>query len=128
MEARSDPPDFWNQAARSRQFTHTCIAAGDAQKNLLREFKRILRPDGLLLISDYPLQTDQRNLARYRAFADEPGGYGSFRLPEGVLLRHHRREWFAELLAEYRVEESVELETKTMNGNPARVLQLWARA
>jgi len=35
------------------------------RKNLLREFKRILRPDGLLMIGDYPLQTDERNLARH---------------------------------------------------------------
>ena len=40
----------------------TCIASDDAQKNLLREFKRVLRPGGLLVISDYPLQTDERNL------------------------------------------------------------------
>jgi hypothetical protein len=66
----------------------------DAQKNLLREFKRILRPGGLLLISDYPLQTDAR-------------------------------EWFGELLAGHRVDEQVELDAKTMNGNAARILQLW---
>jgi SAM-dependent methyltransferase len=96
MEAGGDQSAFWNQVARSRRFTHpleqlfavlTCIPCDDAQRNLLREFKRILRPGGLLLISDYPLQTDARNLERYGKFAHEPGGYGTFRLRDRALLR-----------------------------------------
>jgi SAM-dependent methyltransferase len=105
----------------------TCIPADEAQQNLLREFKRILRPGGLLLISDYPLQSDARNLQRYESFAAELGGHGRFRLPEGAVLRHHSREWLDHLLVEFRVEEAVELDAKTMNGNPARILQLWAQ-
>ncbi|MEJ0086027.1 MAG: methyltransferase domain-containing protein [Pseudomonadota bacterium] len=105
----------------------TCIPDDAAQKNLLAGFKRILRPGGLLLISDYPLQTDARNLERYAKFSQEPGGYGSFRLAEGTLLRHHRREWFAELLTGFEAEEFVELDATTMNGNPARIAQLWCR-
>jgi len=105
----------------------TCIPDDAAQKILLAGFKRILRPGGLLLISDYPLQTDARNLERYAQFSQEPGGYGSFRLPEGTLLRHHRREWFTEVLAGFEIEEFVELDATTMNGNPARIAQLWCR-
>jgi SAM-dependent methyltransferase len=105
----------------------TCVPSDDAQKNLVAEFKRVLRPGGLLLISDYPLQTDARNLARYAEFERVAGGYGIFQLPDGVTLRHHRRAWFEELLAGFRIEESRELQVLTMNGNPARILQLWAR-
>jgi SAM-dependent methyltransferase len=105
----------------------TCIADDAAQKNLLLEFKRVLRPGGLLVVSDYPLQSDARNLARYEEFQDELGGFGRFRLPDGVVLRHHPRKWFDELLEGFRIEEAVELDAKTMNGNPARILQLWAR-
>jgi len=105
----------------------TCIPDDGAQKKLLAEFKRCLRPGGLLLISDYPLQTDARNQDRYARFANEPGGHGSFRLPEGTLLRHHRREWFPELLAGFVLEETVTVDSVTMNGNPARIVQLWCR-
>jgi len=105
----------------------TCIPADDAQKKLVAEFRRILRPGGLLLVSDYPLQTDPRNLTRYEEFKDQFGGYGRFRLQGGAILRHHPREWFDELLEGFRIEEAVDLDAKTMNGNPARILQLWAR-
>lgn len=105
----------------------TCIPADDAQKKLLREFKRILRPGGLLVISDYPLQSDERNLARYAKYASEFGTHGIFRLPDGAVLRHHSSGWFEHLLAGLHLEERVEFDGKTMNGNAVRILQLWAR-
>jgi SAM-dependent methyltransferase len=105
----------------------TCIASDDAQRTLIREFKRLLRPGGLLLISDYPLQSDRRNAARYASFEQEFGVRGTFRLPGGGVVRHHGREWFAELLADFRVEESLDFEARTMNGNPALITQIWAR-
>ena len=105
----------------------TCIPDDAAQKKLLAEFKRILVPGGLLLLSDYPLQADARNLERYRRFEEELGGYGRFRIADGAVLRHHRREWFGELLAGFTVEHEAQIDGLTMNGNPARILQLWAR-
>ena len=105
----------------------TCVPAPDAQRALIAELRRVLRPEGLLVLSDYPLQTDARNLGRYGQFAHEPTGYGTFRLPDGALLRHHRREWFGELLSQFRIEAETEFEARTMNGNPARILQLWGR-
>ena len=105
----------------------TCIPWDRAQSDLMTELSRVLRPGGLLLISDYPLQRDERNLFRYERFATEFGNYGTFRLLDGAVVRHHSRERFAELLANYAVMEEVELDGATMNGNPARILQLWAR-
>jgi SAM-dependent methyltransferase len=105
----------------------TCIPWDRAQSDLMTELSRVLRSGGLLLISDYPLQKDERNLFRYERFAEEFGNYGTFRLLDGAVVRHHSRERFAALLANYSVAEEVELECGTMNGNPARIVQFWAR-
>ena len=83
-------------------------------------------PGGLLLISDYPLQHDARNRSRYEAFRDEFGVHGTFRLSDGAVVRHHSIDWFMELLADLSIEERIELDAKTMNGNPARIVQFWA--
>jgi SAM-dependent methyltransferase len=104
----------------------TCIPEADSQRALVTNLRRALRPGGLLLVSDYPLQTDARNLERYARFAHEAAGYGAFRLPDGMRLRHHRREWLDELLAGFRIDATYEIDARTMNGNPARILQLWA--
>ncbi len=116
----------------------TCIASDRAQRQLLAGLRRVLRPGGLLLVSDYPLQTDARNVARYEAFARETESgatvaidappYGSFRLPDGGLVRHHTGQWFAALFADFTVIDRVSFDAVTMNGNPARIEQWWLRA
>lgn len=105
----------------------TCIPVDDAQRELVAEITRALKPGALLVISDYPLQQDERNLRRYAAFAEALGGYGTFRLPDGGVVRHHHRDWYSTLLAGYSITHETEFEARTMNGNSARILQLWAR-
>ena len=105
----------------------TCIPSDAAQCELVAQISRVLKRGGLLLLSDYPLQTDARNVERYAAFAREFGAYGTFRLPNGGVVRHHRREWFTELLHGYSIRAEIDMDAKTMNGNPARIVQLWAR-
>ena len=43
-------------------------------------------------------------------------------------MRHQRREWFSELLADFRAwRYRLSVQAFTMNGNPARILwQRWA--
>jgi SAM-dependent methyltransferase len=106
----------------------TCIPSDRSQRQLIAEISRVLRPGGLLLISGYPLQRDGRNRNRYESFHREFGVYGTFRLSDGGVVRHHPPEWFLELLTGFRIEERIELEAKTMDGNPARIVQFWARS
>src|SRR5580700_2861818 len=86
----------------------TCIASDDDQRRLVVDVMRVLRPGGLIYVSDMPLQTDARNRARYDASAARFGGYGVFETEDGGVLRHHTEAHFDDLLAGL---EPVERET-----------------
>ena len=47
----------------------TCIPSDAEQERVVAEIHRVLRPGGLLHVSDYPIQDDKRNRDRYRQFA-----------------------------------------------------------
>src|ERR1051326_4217048 len=77
----------------------TCIPEDDGQRALLAEIRRVLRPGGLLYISDLLINSDARNVERYQGHAEEYGMYGVFELPQGAVVRHHQEEWIKQLTA-----------------------------
>lgn len=95
----------------------TCIREDAAQKALIREIRRVLRPEGILYVNDFLLNTDQRNIDRYRKFREQYGVYGVFELPEGAVCRHHSEEWVRELLGDFGCLRYEHLTFTTMNGN-----------
>lgn len=99
----------------------TCIPSSQDQRALLAEVRRVLRPGGILHVSDYWIQDDDRNRSRYEAHVVGP--YGTFALPEGLVLRHHDPAWIQELLKKFRVVSLEEVSFTTMNGNPASGFQ-----
>lgn len=106
----------------------TCIPRDENQLALIREIKRVLCPGGVLYLGDFLLNTDARNRNRYERFAGKYGAYGTFELPEGVVLRHHRREWIDQLTASFERLESELSEVTTMNGNRSAAFQYLLRA
>jgi SAM-dependent methyltransferase len=105
----------------------TTIADDQVQDAVMAELKRLLKPGGLLLLSDYPLQTDARYLARYAAGEAEHGVYGVWTREDGGIFRHHPPERLAHLLAGFEVLATRELATTTLSGAPATAVQLLAR-
>jgi hypothetical protein len=101
----------------------TCIPTDESQRGVLVEIRRILRPGGLLYISDLWLQTDRSNRARYERDAGRFGRYGVFALDEGVVVRHHDRAWIDALTAEFSTLELRPVNLVTMNGNVANGFQ-----
>ena len=101
----------------------TCVPTDDGQRAQLAELHRVLRPGGLLYISDLWLQHDERNLSRYARDEAKYGTYGVFDLPEGVTVRHHDPKWIETLTSDFNTVALDHIEVVTMNGNPAHAFQ-----
>jgi SAM-dependent methyltransferase len=105
----------------------TCIPADADQLALIAELTRLLKPGGLLFVSDYPLQSDARNIARYDAGRTRHGRYGVWDREDGGTFRHHEPAWLDQLLGGFEHVASDGIDTVTMGGNPAKVVQILAR-
>ena len=105
----------------------TCIPTDRGQIDLVAELHRVLKPGGILYVSDYPLQEDQRNRTRYDRFQKEFGTYGIFRLSDGGVVRHHPMPWIHSLLSGFAITEEKVIAVSTMNGNTAEIFQIMAK-
>src|SRR2546423_2630621 len=93
----------------------TCIPTDEGQRAIFRELERVLRPGGLLYVSDLWLQTDERNRERYGRYQSKYGRYGVFCLPEGVTVRAHDPAWLAGPTSNFRTAALGTIEVVTMN-------------
>lgn len=105
----------------------TCIHQDHAQKRLLAELVRLLRPGGLLYVSDMPLQDDDRNRERYKRFEKIYGCYGVFETEDGAICRHHSRAYLDDLVTPLVVEAEHLFTVTTMNGHTSNGVQLLLR-
>ncbi len=101
----------------------TCIPDDSDQKGLVRDIHRVLRPGGILYISDYFLQDDDRNRKRYKNNAVPGRVHGVFQLPGGAVFRHHDKDWIKDLLADFLLIHINEMAVRTLKGNKALAFQ-----
>jgi len=87
----------------------------------------VLRPGGLIYISDLLLNSDGRSIERYRRYAGAFDAYGVFTLPEGVTVRHHRESWIREITGGYIEIKYEKFTVTTMNGNQSAAFQYLGR-
>lgn len=107
----------------------TCIPTDSGLKKLMAELRRVLRPGGLLYVSDYPLQQDERNQKRYRQFEKVFGAYGTFRLSDGDgadggVVRHYEMPFIYKLLSGFDIVKEFRMMVSTMEGNKAEIFQI----
>ncbi|MDQ2975493.1 MAG: class I SAM-dependent methyltransferase [Acidobacteriota bacterium] len=105
----------------------TCTPEDHEQRLLLAEAERVLRPGGLLYLSDVLVNDDARNRERYERDAGRYDCYGIFELPEGVVVRHHTREWIEKITGRFERLEYEPFDVTTMNGNLSAAFQYLGR-
>jgi SAM-dependent methyltransferase len=101
----------------------TCIPINASQIELIEQLTKHLNPNGILYISDYWLQDNARNLARYDEFEKKYGTHGVFELPDGAVVRHHSRKWIEQLVSGLETKELYDCELTSMNGNNSSCFQ-----
>lgn len=95
----------------------TCIVKDFDQEQLLGEIERVLKPQGILVVNDFLINHDQRNIDRYNACKEKNETYGVFELEEGVRLRHHTIDHLFQLTRNFQRTDFQTLEYTTMNKN-----------
>jgi SAM-dependent methyltransferase len=105
----------------------TCAPGDEAQHRLIAELYRILKPGGILYISDVLLQNDERSRSRYDRYATLYDSYGVFETDDGAVCRHHSREWLTTLLTSFENISTRTMTVATMNGHESTGIQILAR-
>ncbi|MBH5334251.1 class I SAM-dependent methyltransferase [Streptomyces pactum] len=107
----------------------TCVPGERDQDRTLAELARLLRPGGVLYLSDVPLQDDEEHRARYRAARPWAEVYGTFRIPDGGVFRHQDPARLRERLGAlgFEVAEEHRDPVPTLDGRTVTRLQLVAR-
>ena len=98
----------------------TCNYRDEEQNRIMQEVKRVLKPEGLIYINDFLINTDERYVQRYDMFKDAYGQYGIFELrgtSGATILRHHSIERITEMTGSFKPIAFERLTYTTMYGN-----------
>jgi len=98
----------------------TCIIKDNEQLDLMSHLYKILNKNGIIYISDFLLNTDQRNIIRYSKHLDNYRQYGVFELDDGAILRHHSLQWVLALTKPFKKLFFKETSFPTMNNNKSK--------
>ncbi|HTX48395.1 MAG TPA: class I SAM-dependent methyltransferase [Caulobacteraceae bacterium] len=105
----------------------TAILDETEQDAVMAELRRLVRPGGLLYLSDYPLQAGSRYAERYAAGLARFGVEGAWTREDGGVFRHHPRERLRTLTDGFSLIAEREIDATTMSGSPAVVVQMLGR-
>lgn len=104
-----------------------CITTDSGQEKVMAEILRVLKPGGILYISDYPIQPDAGNQRRYQKFRNESAIFGVFRIPDGEVFRHSNLRWIHKLIAQLEVLWEGTADIYKMNEDAAHIFQIMAQ-
>ena len=80
----------------------TCVPDNEAQKELLANIKRVLKPGGIIYINDFLLNSGLKRWLFYKKAQKKTGIYGAFETYDGVTVRHHAEDYILKLLSDFK--------------------------
>lgn len=89
----------------------------NAQRDLLNEIKRILKPEGVIYVNDFLINNDIKSILKYVKFIMKYDIYGVYELKDGGILRHHTNKYIKDLFADFYELEYGKTKFKTVSGN-----------
>jgi len=107
--------------------TLTAITEDLGQKNTINEISRLLKQGGILYLTDFLLNSDERNLNRYAKYQDKYKTYGIFETEDGAILRHQDKQNLIGLLSDFEIKSIQEMIVQTMNGNKSNAVAIIAK-
>lgn len=95
-----------------------CIPEIGQQQKLMQEVSRILKPEGVIYLSDFLISSDKKVLQKYTLGYEEFSDYGVYRTSEDMVVRHHQSSYIRILMKRFKELWWYEEASETMNGTP----------
>jgi len=104
-----------------------CITNEKELEALINEFRRVLKANGILYITDFLICEHSRYQEKYTSGLKRFGIWGIYTTNENLTVRHYTTEIIMDLLRSFDIQWFEQFDFKTMNQNPARTFHCIAQ-
>lgn len=104
-----------------------CVVHREEQQLLVEEFLRILKPGGVLYLTDFVISNHPGYADKYKKGYKIYNDRGIYTTSEGLTVRHHATDWVMQLLERFNIQWFEQFDFKTMNQNYARTFHCVAQ-
>lgn len=95
-----------------------CLPDISQQKKLLKNVDRVLKPGGVIYLSDFLISSDKKVVKKYEKGYKQFSEYGVYETSEGMIVRHHESSYIRALMDSHLELWWYEEASETMNGTP----------
>ncbi len=104
-----------------------CIITEKEPEALITEIRRVLKPKGILYITDFLICEHPRYQEKYALGLQQFGMRGIYTTNENLTVRHYTSEVIMNLLRSFDIQWFEQFDFRTMNQNPARTFHCIAQ-
>lgn len=104
-----------------------CITDEKELVALFEEIRRVLKPKGVLYITDFLICEHPRYQGKYAEGLEQFGIWGIYTTNENLTVRHYTTKVLMDLLRAFDIQWFEQFDFKTMNQNPARTFHCIAK-